>query len=133
MKELVNLCSRFIGFCGEAETLKGNTFQHLTFYIFLSYFFIFTYLFFQRHCIVLTNAPTIWEKLRASDEAHEKAEEDVAGVEDLRRRLQAAEDSLSDREANIVQCDNDIIMRLEMQSQRFSSNTISPFFNFSLC
>ena len=67
------------------------------------------------------------EKLRASEEAREKAEKDAAGVEDLRRRLQAAEDALSDREAKLVQRDNDIITRLETQSRRFSSNTISPF------
>ena len=67
------------------------------------------------------------EKLRASEEAHEKAEKDAAGVEDLRRRLHAAEDALSDREAKLVQRDNDIITCLETQSRRFSSNTISPF------
>ena len=72
-------------------------------------------------------ADDLEEKLKASEEAREKAEKDAAGVEDLRRRLQAAEDALSDREAKLVQRDNDIITRLEMQSRRFSSNTISPF------
>jgi hypothetical protein len=42
------------------------------------------------------------EKLRDSKEAREKAEKDAAGVEDLRRRLQAAEDALSDREAKLI-------------------------------
>jgi vacuolar-type H+-ATPase subunit E/Vma4 len=67
------------------------------------------------------------EKLRASEAACEKAEKDAASVEDLRQRLQAAEDALSDREAKFIQRDNDIITHLEMQSKRFSSDTISPF------
>ena len=72
-------------------------------------------------------ADDLEDKLKASEEAREKAEKDAAGVEDLWRRLQAAEDALSDREAKLVQRDNDIITCLEMQSRRFSSNTISPF------
>jgi vacuolar-type H+-ATPase subunit E/Vma4 len=72
-------------------------------------------------------ADDLEEKLKASEEAREKAEKDAAGVEDLRRRLQAAKDALSDRETKLVQCDNDIITLLETQSRRFSSNTISPF------
>ena len=77
-------------------------------------------------------ADDLEEKLKASEEAREKAEKDAAGVKDLRRRLQAAEDALSDREAKLVQRDNDIITRLEMQSRRFSSNIISPFVLLSL-
>jgi dsDNA-specific endonuclease/ATPase MutS2 len=42
------------------------------------------------------------EKIRASEEAREKAQEDVAGVADLRQRVQAAEDALSDKEAKLV-------------------------------
>jgi hypothetical protein len=64
------------------------------------------------------------EKLKASEEAREKAEKDDAGVEDLCQRLQAAENALSDREAQLIQRDNDIITRLEMQSRRFLSNII---------
>jgi hypothetical protein len=67
------------------------------------------------------------EKLRASEEACEKVEEDADGVADLWQRLQAAEDALSDKEAKLIQCDNDIITRLKTQFRRFSSNTISPF------
>jgi small-conductance mechanosensitive channel len=67
-------------------------------------------------------------KLKASEEAHQKAEKDDAGVEDLRQSLQAAENALSDREAQLIQRDNDIITRLETQSRRFSSNIILSYF-----
>jgi hypothetical protein len=67
------------------------------------------------------------EKLKASEKACKKDEKDVAGVEDLRQRLQAAKDALSDKEAKLVQRENDIIARFETQSSRFSSNTTSPF------
>jgi hypothetical protein len=72
------------------------------------------------------HADDLEAKLNASEEARKRAEKDAAGVED-RRRLQAAEDALSDKEAKQVQRDNDIITRLETQSRRFSSNTIFPF------
>ncbi|KAM0884451.1 hypothetical protein ACQ4PT_030973 [Festuca glaucescens] len=96
MKEMVDLGSRFIGFRDEAESLREALRRSEE------------------------RANDLEEKLRASDEAREKAEKDAAGVEDLRRRLQADEDALSDREAKLVQRDNDIITRLETQSRRFS-------------
>ncbi|KAM0929882.1 hypothetical protein ACQ4PT_001336 [Festuca glaucescens] len=96
MKEMVDLGSHFIGFRDEAESLREALRR------------------------AEERANDLEEKLRASEEAREKAENDAAGVEDLRRRLQAAEDALSDREAKLVQCDNDIITRLETQSRRFS-------------
>nr|XP_051190418.1 uncharacterized protein LOC127303752 [Lolium perenne] len=95
MKEMVDLGSRFIGFRDEAKSLREAL----------------------RHA--KERADDLEEKLKASEEAREKAEKDAAGVEDLRRRLQAAEDALSDREAKLVQRDNDIISRLETQSRRF--------------
>jgi hypothetical protein len=100
----------------------------LTFYIFLSCFYILTYLF---HPEALRRAEErandLEKRLKASEEARKKAEEDAAGLEDLRRRLQATEDASIDREAELVQRDNDIITRLETQSRRFSSNTIFHF------
>ncbi|KAM0908070.1 hypothetical protein ACQ4PT_015702 [Festuca glaucescens] len=96
MKEMVDLGSRFIGFRDEAESLREALRR------------------------AEERANDLEENLRASEEAREKAKNDVAGVEDLRRRLHAAEDALSDREAKLVQCDNDILTRLETQSRRFS-------------
>ncbi|KAK1686553.1 hypothetical protein QYE76_047401 [Lolium multiflorum] len=63
-------------------------------------------------------------KLKASEEAHERAEKDAVSVEDLRQRLQASEDALSDKEAKFIQRENDIITRLETQSRRFTSNIV---------
>jgi dsDNA-specific endonuclease/ATPase MutS2 len=65
------------------------------------------------------------EKIRASEEAREKAQVDAAGVADLRQRVQAVEDALSDKEAKFIQRDNDIITRLETQSQKFASTIFS--------
>jgi predicted nucleic acid-binding Zn-ribbon protein len=65
------------------------------------------------------------KKLKASEKARKKAEREVADVKDLRQRLQAVEDALSDKEAKLVQHENDIIACFEMQSSRFSSNPIS--------
>jgi predicted nucleic acid-binding Zn-ribbon protein len=67
------------------------------------------------------------KKLKVSKKACKKAENEVVDVEDLRQRLQAAEDSLSKKEAKLVQCENDIIALFETQTSRFSSNTISSF------
>jgi F420-0:gamma-glutamyl ligase len=67
------------------------------------------------------------EELKASKRARKKAEKDATGVEDLHRRLQVAEDALSDKESKIVQRENDLITRFETQCGIFSSNTISPF------
>jgi hypothetical protein len=55
-------------------------------------------------------------KLKASEEARKKAEKTTSCVEDLRQRLQAAEDALSDKEAKQVERENYIITRLETQS-----------------
>jgi hypothetical protein len=66
-------------------------------------------------------------QLKASEEARKKAEKDASCVKDLRQRLQVAEDALSNKEANQVECENAIIKRLETQSRRFSSTTIFPF------
>ncbi|KAK1649206.1 hypothetical protein QYE76_067011 [Lolium multiflorum] len=55
-------------------------------------------------------------KVKASETAHKKAEKDAAAVEDLRQRLQAAEDALSDKEAKQVEHENEISTLLETQS-----------------
>ncbi|KAK1670535.1 hypothetical protein QYE76_058694 [Lolium multiflorum] len=96
MKELVNLGSQFIRFRDEAETLREALRR------------------------AEERADDLEDKLKVSEEARGKAKKDAAGVEDLRQRLQAAKDALSDKEAKFIQRDNDIITRLEMQSRRFS-------------
>ncbi|KAM0893482.1 hypothetical protein ACQ4PT_025098 [Festuca glaucescens] len=107
MKEMVDLGSRFIGFRDEAESLREALRR------------------------AKERANDLEEKLRASEEAREKAEKDAAGVEDLRRRLQAAEDALSDKEAKLVQRDNDIITRLETQSRRFSTGKMGEHYTLN--
>ncbi|KAK1613808.1 hypothetical protein QYE76_019325 [Lolium multiflorum] len=89
MKELVNLGSRFIGFRDEAATLREE------------------------------RADDLEAKLKASETACKKAEKDAAAVEDLCQRLQAAEDALSDKEAQQVERENNIVTRFETQSRRF--------------
>ncbi|KAK1632773.1 hypothetical protein QYE76_007088 [Lolium multiflorum] len=96
MKELVNLGSLFTGFHDEAATLREAL-----------------------RCAKERTADQE-AKLKASEEARKRAEKDAAGVEDLRQRLQAAEDALSDKEAKQVERENDIVTRLETQSRRFS-------------
>ncbi|KAK1630855.1 hypothetical protein QYE76_005170 [Lolium multiflorum] len=79
MKELVNLGSRFIGFHDEATTLRDALRR------------------------AEERADDLEAKLKASETARKKVEKDVAAVEDLRQRLQAAEDALSDKEAKQVE------------------------------
>jgi hypothetical protein len=73
------------------------------------------------------------KKLKVSKKAHKKSENDAAGVEDLRQRLRAAEDALSDKEATLVQWEADIIACFETQAARFSSNSTFPLYVFLAC
>ncbi|KAK1604414.1 hypothetical protein QYE76_028087 [Lolium multiflorum] len=121
MKKLVDLGSHFIGFRDEAATLR-EALRHA-----------------EERADALEAKLKVSEeaklkaikeaklktddleaKLKASEIARKKPEKDASGVEDLRRRLQAAEDALSDKEAKQVECENAIIKRLETQSRRFS-------------
>jgi hypothetical protein len=103
MKELVNLGSRFIGFRDEAETLRGNC---PVLVIFICFYLVFVPSFLSVLPEVLSHAEEraddLEAKLKVSEEARKKAEKDAACVEDLRRRLQAAEDALSDKEAKQI-------------------------------
>ncbi|KAK1666899.1 hypothetical protein QYE76_055058 [Lolium multiflorum] len=99
MKELVNLGSRFIGFCDEAATLRDALRR------------------------AEERADDLEAKLKASETARKKAKKDAAAVKDLRQRLQAAEDALSDKEAHQVERGNNIVTRFETQSRRFPRNT----------
>jgi septal ring factor EnvC (AmiA/AmiB activator) len=60
-------------------------------------------------------------KLEQSEKARKKAEADAAAIEDLRKRLQDAEASLSENIAQQSAREEDIIARLESQSRRFVS------------
>jgi small-conductance mechanosensitive channel len=82
------------------------------------------------------NAPTIWRSSsKPAREPTKKAKKDAAAIEDLRQRLQAAEDALSDKEAKQVERKNEISTRLKTQSRRFLINAIFLFCRstFSLC
>ncbi|KAK1626658.1 hypothetical protein QYE76_000973 [Lolium multiflorum] len=100
MKKLVDIGSHFIGFRDEAATLK-EALRHA-----------------EERADALEAKLKVSEeaklkaikeaklktgdlgaKLKASEEAREKAEKDASSVDELRRRLQAIEDTLSDKEA----------------------------------
>ena len=66
------------------------------------------------------------KKLEASEKAREKAERKAASVGDLRDRLHAAENALSEKEEGIAKREAAIIARFETQSARFSSNVSVP-------
>ncbi|KAM0831539.1 hypothetical protein ACQ4PT_065490 [Festuca glaucescens] len=95
MKELVNLGSQFIGFRDEAAALRDALRR------------------------VEGRANDLEAKLKASEAARKKAEKDAAAAEGLRQKLQAAEDALSNKEAQQIERENEISTRLETQSRRF--------------
>ncbi|KAK1694610.1 hypothetical protein QYE76_011307 [Lolium multiflorum] len=101
MKELVNLGSQFIGFRDEAATLREALRR------------------------AEERADDLAAKLKASEEARKRAEKDAADVKDLRQRLQAAEDALSDKEAKQVERENDISTRLETNPEDFRGKWVS--------
>ncbi|KAK1648891.1 hypothetical protein QYE76_066696 [Lolium multiflorum] len=92
--EMVDIDSRFIGFRDEADSLRKAL--HLA----------------------EKRANDLEKKLRASEKARKKAEEDVVGAEDLREILHAAENALSDKEKKLAQREAAIIARFETRSAR---------------
>jgi hypothetical protein len=60
-------------------------------------------------------------KLEQSEKAREKAEQDAASVEVLRKRLHQAEISLSENITQQIAWEENIIGRLESHSRRFAS------------
>ncbi|KAK1650306.1 hypothetical protein QYE76_068111 [Lolium multiflorum] len=58
-------------------------------------------------------------KLKASEEARERAEKDASCIEDLRKRLHEAETALSDKIAQNVSHEGKIAARLESLNRRF--------------
>ena len=73
------------------------------------------------------------KKLQASEKAREKAEREAASVGDLRDRLHAAENALSEKEKEIAKREAAIVARFETQSARFSSNVSVPFHCYFAC
>ncbi|KAM0825031.1 hypothetical protein ACQ4PT_069829 [Festuca glaucescens] len=107
MKELVNLGSQFIGFRDEAAALRDALRR------------------------AEGRADDLEAKLKASEAARKKAEKDVAAAEGLRQKLQAAEDALSNKEAQQIERENEISTRLETQSRRFSTGKMSEQYHLS--
>ncbi|KAK1628950.1 hypothetical protein QYE76_003265 [Lolium multiflorum] len=58
-------------------------------------------------------------KLEQSEKSREKAELDAASIESLRKRLHEAETALSDKTAQQIAREEDVIARLESQNRRF--------------
>ncbi|KAM0861187.1 hypothetical protein ACQ4PT_046049 [Festuca glaucescens] len=89
MKEMMDIGSRFIGFRDEADSLRKAL--HLA----------------------EKRANELEKKLQASEKAREKAEREAASVGDLRDRLHAAENALSEKEEGIAKREAAIIARFE--------------------
>ncbi|KAK1681316.1 hypothetical protein QYE76_042164 [Lolium multiflorum] len=95
MDQFIRLGSQSIGFRNEAHTLKASLHR------------------------AEERAEALRAKLKLSEEAREKAQADAASIEDLRQRLSKAETALSDKIAEQITRQQDIIDRLEAQSRRF--------------
>ena len=74
-------------------------------------------------------ADALAAKLGLSEKARKKAEADAAAVEDLRQRLQNAENALSDKISQQIERENAIANRFDTQNRRF----VSKFFPSPLC
>jgi dsDNA-specific endonuclease/ATPase MutS2 len=74
-------------------------------------------------------ADDLARKLEQSEKAREKAESDVAAVDGLRKRLQDAENALSENIAQQSAREKEIITRLESHSRCFVSKC-SNYFDF---
>jgi hypothetical protein len=73
-------------------------------------------------------AEDLANKLRASEEAREKAEKDASCIEDLRKRLHEAETTLSDKITQHVAREGNVASRLESLNRRFVSKFANPTF-----
>ncbi|KAM0885692.1 hypothetical protein ACQ4PT_030157 [Festuca glaucescens] len=104
MKEMMDIGSRFIGFRDEADSLR------------------------KALRLAEKRANELEKKLKASEKAHEKAEREAASVGDLRDRLHAAENALSEKKEGIAKREAAIIARFETQSTRFSTEKIGEMY-----
>ncbi|KAK1682560.1 hypothetical protein QYE76_043408 [Lolium multiflorum] len=95
VKDLLNVATQFIGFRDEVATLREALRKA------------------EEH------ADALEAKLKSSEAARKKAKNEAASVEDLRQRLQTAEDALSEKEARQIKRENAIIARFDTQNRRF--------------
>jgi septal ring factor EnvC (AmiA/AmiB activator) len=128
MKHLIKLGTQFIGFRDAAEDLRGKSRFTLSNPFFsASLFCVLTadsrILTFLSEALdkAEQRANALAIKLEQSEKAREKAEQDAAPVEDLRKRLQNAENALRDKISQQIAHENAIIGRLDTQNRRFVS------------
>ncbi|KAK1646569.1 hypothetical protein QYE76_064374 [Lolium multiflorum] len=102
MQPFINLGAQFIGYRNTVEGLKES--------------------------LLAANkrADDLASKLKASEEAREKAEKDASCIEDLRKRLHEAETALSDKLAQHVAHEGKIASRLESLNPRFVIKFANP-------
>jgi hypothetical protein len=114
MKEMIEKGSHFIRFHDKADSLRSK---------FLLYtlpnasllFFLYRDPSFYPEALRLAEKRSndLEKKLKASEKACEKAEQEAASVGDLRERLHAAENALSEKEEKIAKWEADIIARFK--------------------
>jgi hypothetical protein len=86
-------------------------------------------------CRAEERADALEAKLKIGEKAREKAEKDAAAVEGLRQRLKTTEDTLSNKEAQQIECENAIVTRFDTQNRRFTSKPLLhlPFASAFVC
>jgi hypothetical protein len=104
IREFIDFGSRFVGYRDEAATLRGAVLTFLVFFVCFCIAFAFSLTLFLSESLrrAEERADDLESQLRASEEARKKAEKDASCIEDLRLRLKAAEDALSDKEVKQV-------------------------------
>ncbi|KAK1678068.1 hypothetical protein QYE76_038916 [Lolium multiflorum] len=99
MKEFIRLGTQFVGYRDHTKKLEGELAE------------------------ANKRASALATKLEQSEKARKKAEADAAAVEDLRKRLHEAENSLSENIEQQSARETEILTRLESQSRRFVRRT----------
>jgi uncharacterized protein (DUF3084 family) len=77
--------------------------------------------------LVEKRAKELEKRLEASEKARKEAKRKDVSVGDLQEKLNAAETALSEKEEHIAKRETAIIVRLDTQSARFSSNVSISF------
>ncbi|KAK1604098.1 hypothetical protein QYE76_027771 [Lolium multiflorum] len=99
MKEFIRLGTQFVGYRDHTKKLEGELAE------------------------ANKRASALATKLEQSEKARKKAEADAAAVEDLRKRLHDAENSLSENIEQQSARETEILTRLESQSRGFVRRT----------